>query len=186
MTAREIMIQLLFKIATLTGDVEPVDVNALVDDPEYQEIMWYMSLNSYFEAGGFSFEDKIAVSQSVIHRRDDTENEFRNYDDVISIITKASRDSSGNVKRYQCWYSWYCDGKPDNPRIYFGNGKKNVLEYEAWEESVIAAFMAYHDLYPDIVGGSTHYYNPKIADAYWRDHYELYGMVGSHRFYTQR
>lgn len=185
MTPKDVMIQVLMQVVSLTGDVEPVDVESIVNDADYQQTMWYMSINAYYESGGDDFQDKVAVSQSVINRRDDESGEFRNYNDVVSIITKASRDANGNVIRNRCWYSWYCDGKSDNPPIYHPNGDINVLEYQAWKESILAAFYAYEDLYPNIVGDSTHYYNPNIANAYWKDSYVEYGMVGEHRFYEQ-
>ena len=69
----------------------------------------------YFEAGNQPLVGKIAVSQVVINRT-----QHMNYpSDICGVVYQAKwRDNwKGNKVpvRHQCQFSWFCDGKSDDP-----------------------------------------------------------------------
>ncbi len=178
---------MFFNLITTFGqafltDVEPVPNYS--PDPVYAQEMYCLSINTYHETRGEDFESKVAVAQAVMNRVHDEEGEFRRYTDPCDIVKRSNRDSKGNPIKNQCWYSWYCDGVPDTINLYI-DGQVNVLEKEAWKQSILASFYAYHDLYEPLVGEATHYYNFKIANPSWAQHYNLVGDVGEHRFLEQ-
>lgn len=169
---------LAFNNAFLT-DVEPLRVNSL--DPEYVEQMECLIVNTYHETRGESFEAKVAVAQSVMNRVWDREGEFKRYNTPCEVVRRSYTDHNGVPLRNKCWYSWYCDGRPDVVQLHTGD-RLNVLEKRAWEDSILASFYAYHDLYPSLIGDATHYYNYKTANPVWANHYSVVADFGEHRF----
>lgn len=177
-TAKVIMFSLLVKFtSSFMVDVAPYHKHPHVNIPPHEiEEMYCLSLNTYFETRGQSFKSKIAVAETVMNRVHN-KSEFKRYNDVCSIVEHANYHH-GRIVRNECWYSWYCDGKPDIPNIYYRNGEINVMEMKAWKKSVLASFYAYKNLYPDIVGKATHYYNYKIAHPPWAHSYKVVTKIG--------
>jgi hypothetical protein len=178
---------MFFSLITTFGQAFLTDVEPIPNyspDPVYAQELYCLSINTYHETRGEDFESKVAVAQAVMNRVHDEEGEFRRYTNPCDIVKRANRDSKGNPIKNQCWYSWYCDGLPDTINLYI-DGQVNVLEKEAWKQSILASFYAYHDLYEPLVGEATHYYNFKTASPSWAHHYNLVGDVGEHRFLEQ-
>lgn len=167
-----------FSQAFLT-DVEPL--TNFGPEIEYVQEMHCLALNTYHETRGEDFESKVAVAQSVMNRVHDEEGEFRRYGSTCSVIQRAHLDNNGEPIKHKCWYSWFCDGLPDHVRMY-KDGVVDILEKQAWKDSILASFYAYHDLYEPLVGGSTHYYNFTTANPAWAEHYRFIADVGPHRF----
>ena len=74
-----------------------------------------LAQNMYFEAGNQPLAGKIAVSQVVINRT-----EHMNYPTSICGVVyqaKWKENWKGNMMpvRHQCQFSWFCDGKSDDP-----------------------------------------------------------------------
>lgn len=175
---------LFFNFLTMFGQAFLTDVEPMVNyspDPIYAQEMYCLSINTYHEARGETFDGKVAIAQSVMSRVNDEEGEFRNYDSPCEVVERSKRDYSGNPVRNACWYSWYCDGKPDHVRLY-KDGVIDVLERQAWQDSVLASFYAYHDMYEPIALEATHYYNYTTVNPSWAEHYEVVVDVGDHRF----
>lgn len=139
------------------------------EEPKYgPEALQCLALNIYFEARGSNLADKVAVADVVINRKQDT----RYPNTICGVIRQAKVDSSGNVKRNQCQFSWYCDGKADVPR-----------DNDRWEEARLLAHQILIDgKYRGISEGATHYHatyvNPKWASAF-----QQVGRIGEHIFY---
>lgn len=169
---------MLFGQSMLT-DVEPV-VN-YVPDTEYTQELYCLAINTYHETRGENFESKLAVAQSVMNRVKDIDGEFRRYHTPCSVVHRSHVDSNGLPVKNKCWYSWYCDGLPDHVRMY-KNGKLDILEQQAWKQSILTAFYAYHDLHEPIIDDSTHYYNYNTANPRWAGEYEFVVDIGEHRF----
>lgn len=169
---------LTFNNAFLT-DVEPVNMTQL--DAEYVEQMSCLIVNTYHETRGESFEAKVAVAQSVMNRVHDRNGEFKRYSTPCEVVRRTYIDDNGNPEINRCWYSWYCDGRPDDVELFIGE-KINKAEKRAWEDSILASFYAYHELYPSLIGDATHYYNYQTANPNWAEHYEVVADVGAHRF----
>lgn len=178
---------MFFNLITTFGQAFLTDVEAMPNyspEPVYAQELYCLSINTYHETRGEDFEGKVAVAQAVMNRVRDEAGEFRRYDDPCDIVKRSNRDENGNPIKNQCWYSWYCDGVPDTIYLYT-DGEVNIMEKEAWKQSILASFYAYHNLYEPLVGDATHYYNYKTADPSWSDHYMHIGDVGDHRFLEQ-
>jgi len=77
--------------------------------------------------------------------------------------------------RHQCQFSWFCDGKSDEPPIG-----------DEWRQAQTIAYrMVNSDYLIGISDGATHYHatyvNPK-----WNKNMLLIGRIGLHIFYVQR
>ena len=74
-----------------------------------------LAQNMYFEAGNQPLAGKIAVSQVVINRTN-----HMNYPSTICGVVydaKYRENWKGNFVpiRHKCQFSWFCDGKSDDP-----------------------------------------------------------------------
>ena len=121
-----------------------------------------MALNIYFEARGSSIADQAAVADVVLNRVLDS----RYPDTVCEVITQ------GGTARNKCQFSWFCDGKSDQPK-----------DMVSWKQSELIAYqIMYFNRFRGITEGSTHYHatyvNPK-----WSSSLIQTGRIGEHIFY---
>jgi spore germination cell wall hydrolase CwlJ-like protein len=87
--------------------------------------------------------------------------------------------------RNKCQFSWFCDGKGDEPNL------SNIIENKAWEDSIdIAKTMMEHcvilgtDVCPkDLTKGALYYHRKDIL-PYWTASFNVSAEVGDHIFYT--
>lgn len=91
-------------------------VKAAPEDPIYDEReIECLALNSYFEARNQSLAGQIAVAQVVLNRVKSP----KFPDTICEVIQQGPtyENWKGNVLpvRYQCHFSWWCDGKSDIP-----------------------------------------------------------------------
>ena len=127
-----------------------------------------MALNIYYETRGSNIADSYAVADVVLNRVEDT----RFPDTVCDVV------QDGYVQgRRDCQFSWYCDGKADNPQ-----------EEEAWAR---AQSIAWHIVklgkYRGISEGATnyhaHYVNPRWNRSTKGYSITRIGRIGDHIFY---
>mgnify|MGYP000869280593 FL=1 len=128
-----------------------------------------MAMNLYHEARGEPLAGQYAVGQSVINRVRDK----RYPNTVCEVVHQAKYRGWDQVNpiRKQCQYSWYCDGKPDNPQ----NGKA-MLEATILAQYILASTVI------DITEGATHYH-ASYVHPYWADHMTTTVQIGTHIFY---
>ena len=131
-----------------------------------------LAQNIYFEAGNQPVAGKIAVAQVVLNRVQD--GQFP--DSVCDVVyqTKEWRTSwKGNKipALGQCQFSWFCDGKSDEP-----------LDTKTWFASYQIASDVIMGKYPDITGGATHYHADTIH-PYWADSLNETVHINNHIFY---
>lgn len=127
-----------------------------------------MALNIYYEARGSSFADQVAVADVVLNRVDDT----RYPDTVCDVVKQGEKHASGQMKRNRCQFSWYCDGKADNPKdqdSWIG------AQHTAWKILKWGEFRG-------ITEGATHYHAHYVNPGWARD-LTLVGTIGVHKFY---
>jgi N-acetylmuramoyl-L-alanine amidase len=129
-----------------------------------------LALNIYHEARGESLDGQVMVGEVTINR---AENPLFP-DTVCGVVYQGRKDTNGNMIRYQCQFSWYCDGKSD---------KTNDLD--AWAKSLLIAAEV---LDQDFLGPNdkaTHYLNPDKVRRMprWTRVYAFVGSVGSHDLY---
>ncbi len=141
----------------------------IVLDPQQHQCL---SLNIYFEAAIESTAGKLAVAQVTLNRV-----RSNRYPDTICSVVKEGRHyNSGLPKRDQCQFSWYCDGKHDNPR-----------ETPAWRDSQnIAKYVLSHPNLIDITDGATHYHADYIDPPRWARKKEMTLQIDTHIFYNKK
>lgn len=130
-------------------------------------ILMCLALNIYFEARNQSFEGQIAVTHVVFNRVADPQ--FP--DNVCDVIYQARTYESGFPKRHQCQFSWYCDGKSDEPR-----------EQAAFLKAMrVIRYMIIFDI-DDVTDGATHYHATSVFPD-WAKSKKKTVQIGDHIFY---
>jgi len=129
---------------------------------------WCLAQNIYFEARGSNRADRIAVADVVMNRVNDS----RYPSTVCEVVYQGRQDSNGNMKRNQCQFSWYCDGKSDDPK-----------DLDAWVDAQQIAYnMEQWNDGRGLTEGSTHYHAHYVGPT-WARKLQLTGRIGVHIFY---
>ena len=86
---------------------------------------------------------------------------------------KWKENWAGNMMpiRNKCQFSWFCDGKSDEP-----------LDTKTWMLSLIVARDVMDGFYGDITEGATHYHNVYV-NPYWADSLNETVVINEHIFY---
>ena len=147
---------------------------------EMHEELYCLAINSYHEARGEGFDDKLATAQVVMNRV----NSVKFPDDVCAVITDGPVRESWKTRQQQdidpldrvyypvkhrCQFSWYCDGRSDA-----------IYNLAGWEDSVVAAFLVQPGFGEDIVDGATHYYAHDIVSPSWAERMEVTVKLKGH------
>lgn len=145
----------------------PTKVNAFDENNE----VYCMAQNIYFEAGNQPLAGKIAVAQVVLNRL-----EHPNYPTTMCEViyqAKWKENWLGNQVpiRHQCQFSWFCDGKSDDP-----------VDSPTWMNSLKVAADVVQGKYGDITEGSTHYHSIYV-NPYWADSLNETVVINEHIFY---
>lgn len=129
---------------------------------------WCLAQNIYFEARGSNLADQAAVADVVLNRVDD-----RRYPNTVcDVVRQGRKNADGSMRRNQCQFSWYCDGKSDWPR-----------DMDAWVNAQQIAYLMLHlSRYRGITEGATHYHADYVKPR-WASSKQLVGTIGSHIFY---
>ena len=130
-----------------------------------------LAQNIYFEAGNQPLAGKIAVAQVVLNRL-----EHSSYPSTICGVVyqaKWKENWKGNQMpvRNQCQFSWFCDGKSDDP-----------LDTKTWLLSLEVARDVVDGFYGDITEGATHYHSVYV-NPYWADSLNETVRINAHIFY---
>lgn len=130
-----------------------------------------LAQNIYFEAGNQPLAGKIAVAQVVLNRL-----EHNSYPETICGViyqAKWKENWKGIMMpiRNQCQFSWFCDGKSDEP-----------LDTKTWLLSLIVARDVVDGFYGDITEGATHYHSVYV-NPYWADSLNETVIINEHIFY---
>ena len=167
--------------------ISPLKVQSTTIDYDYDLSMhgesflmtqdtYCMALNIYHESRSENLAGKFAVADVVMNRVNN-----RNYpDSVCGVIYDAElkpswKDPTKEVPvRNRCQFSWYCDGKLDDP-----------TETDAWNESILVAHQSiYEGRMLGLTEGATHYHTTYV-EPYWASSLDLVGHIGSHIFYRE-
>ena len=144
-------------------------------DPVLDSEEYCLAQNIYYESRGSNVADQVAVSMVVINRVFDTRFPPTICGVVKQAVTKPSWKTGEQVPvRNQCQFSWYCDGKSDNPQ-----------DEEAWKKAQEIAMKIYQfGVTIDVAEGATHYHSanmPKYPS--WSRGFIRVGRIGDHIFY---
>lgn len=128
-----------------------------------------LALNIYFEARGeLPKRGKYAVADVVMYRAINA-----NYPDKVCEIIKDGEYARNNMPlRHKCQFSWWCDGKKDDPK-----------NEEAFEESIeIAREVLYDPEYVPRIDYAIHYHSDSVQ-PHWARKKEFVEQIGNHLFY---
>jgi len=140
-----------------------------------------MAKNIYFEARAESTAGRLAVANVTINRTIDS-----NYPNTIcEVVQDGIHHYNKNLKKFfpardRCQFSWYCDGKLDDPD----------LTSRSWKDSVLLAEIVLNNHYDkaliDITDGATHYH-ANWMDEYpkWSKHKKVMASIDRHIFYKK-
>ena len=135
--------------------------------PLYQGIDWAndiecMAMNIYHEARNEPEAGKLAVGHVVMNRVSDP----RFPGTVCGVVTQGSQKP-----RIGCQFSWWCDGKDDNP-----------LNRRAWTDSRFVADRIFAGNSKDPTGGALWYHADYVQPA-WGKTFVEGPQIGRHKFY---
>jgi len=149
----------------------------LLEKPIYDDFQSTecLAMNMYHEARGQGTAGMIAVSAVVLNRVNDKR--FPN--SVCEVVRQGpTRPSWKNpTKSYpirnRCQFSWYCDGKSDEPK-----------DYEAYKKALdLSSLIMHNDIkFVDITDGATHYHADYVKPD-WAKTKVRTTEIGDHIFY---
>jgi spore germination cell wall hydrolase CwlJ-like protein len=130
---------------------------------ETQQEIRCLALNIYWEARSEPLAGQVAVAAVTLNRVED-----RRFPDEICNVVRQG----GEIRRHRCQFSWWCDGKKDDP-----------LEAEAWRRANTLARLTAAGVIEDPTGGAM-WYHADYVDPYWADAKKQVTKIGRHIFYT--
>ena len=143
------------------------------DQKDFPEVHC-LALNIYYEARGSNFADQVGVADVVLNRVND-----RRYpDSVCGVVQQGKKKPSWKdqsvmvMVRNMCQFSWYCDGKADNP--HQGDAWVNA-QTVAWRIMQFGEFRG-------ISEGATHYHATYVNPA-WNKYLRKTVQIQDHVFY---
>lgn len=123
-----------------------------------------LAMAVYFEARSEPTLGRFAVAEVIMNRVESP----RFPDSVCAVVTQ---DLGPN--KYDCQFSFYCDGKPLTPK-----------EAQAWERAkAIASDVLHVPDAPDVTGGALFYHTTGVSPS-WSRKMSVTVEYGSHIFFT--
>jgi spore germination cell wall hydrolase CwlJ-like protein len=122
-----------------------------------------LALNVYWEARSEPRISKIAVAQVTLNRVADPA-----FPDSICAVVRQG----GGEDRHRCQFSWFCDGKKDEPE-----------DAPAWQEAQDVAYLALLQWVPDPTGGAKWYHADYVKPNWSRDLLPM-TRIGRHIYYV--
>ena len=124
-----------------------------------------LALVVYYEARSEPLSGQTAVAQVVLNRVND-----RRYPDTICEVAEQGPRSGGD-SLYRCQFSYWCDGKPENP-----------MEHRAWRRAMVVSKLTAAGVLNAQIEHATHYH-ANYAYPYWSGQMQLVARIGRHLFY---
>lgn len=157
--------------------VEPVaePTNDYVPPPRFSaEEVLCLQENIFFEAATESDTSRKAVASVTLNRV--AHEDFPST--ICGVVKEALLNSRGFPRRHKCQFSWYCDGKSDEPEL------DNAYVKRKWDEiGELAEIMANGDV-EDTVDGSVFYHKTTVKPDWDYNKLVVHDTVGAHIFYT--
>lgn len=149
------------------AEVEDIKLQAEVAEFETQKEC--LALNIYHEARNEAILGQRAVGLVTLNRVTDS----RYPNTVCDVVYQAQLDSHGNPIRNRCQFSWWCDGKKDDPQ-----------DLESWQiaNEVAVYIMNGYGAIEDFTEGSV-MYHAAYVNPYWKSSYEKTVRIDTHIFY---
>ena len=129
-----------------------------------------LALNTYHEAKNQSMIGQIATAQVVMNRVADS----RYPNTVCEVVKQGPKYKGSDVPvRHKCQFSWFCDGKSDEPR----RDSKEWFKAQDYARIVLSGRIAL-----DITEGATHYHATYVRPS-WARNNKRTTRIEKHIFY---
>ncbi len=130
-----------------------------------------LAKNIYYEARNQPVAAMVAVSQVVLNRVKDPR-----YPDTICGVIYQGKYWKKHIVRNKCQFSWFCDGKSDNPKNKeWWDASKHVAKYVINPDKPIF----------DLTGGAQYYHYSKMKKfPKWVHIKRKTVQIGDHIFYA--
>lgn len=129
--------------------------------PPIDEDLHCLALNIYHEARSEPLTGQLAVAQVTLNRVAS--------DSFPESVCKVVKQ--GGQKRNRCQFSWWCDGKSDQPN-----------EEKAWRKSLDLGRRVLADQSHDPTNGAL-YYHATYVSPKWSRSFQRTAQIGRHLFY---
>jgi N-acetylmuramoyl-L-alanine amidase len=108
-----------------------------------------MAIAIYFEARSEPIAGQFAIANVIMNRVFDD----RYPNDICDVVKQGKLNSKPEDRVYinQCQFSFFCDGKSDQPE-----------DIDAFENALYISSMSFDDAWYDLTDGSTHYHSINI------------------------
>ena len=120
-----------------------------------------LAKNIYFEGRNQPWVGQVAIAQVTLNRV-----KSLTFPNTICEVVRQK-------KRQICQFSWYCDGKSDQP--------KNIKDYNKATE---VAIQVYSRTIPDVTEGALWYHATYIRKPFWAYSFREKVKINEHIFYT--
>jgi len=128
-----------------------------------------MAANVYHEAKNQSMLGQFAVAQVVMNRVED----HRYPNTICEVVKQGLTYKNGKVVLGKCQFSWYCDGKSDEPN----------RDSKAWGKAIRhASIVMGESINLDVTDGATHYHASYVRPA-WAKTKTKTTRIDKHIFY---
>ncbi len=148
-----------------------INKSLVVDDKE----VTCMAKNIFFEAAIESTAGKLAVAHVTLNRVDSKH--FPS--SVCKVVYEGPHYTHSSGKKFpvrdRCQFSWYCDGKGDEPR-------EGSRLWEDAQELAKYVLLRQEEL-PDITDGALHYHASYIDAPKWAKKKKITTKIDTHIFY---
>ena len=129
-----------------------------------------LALNTYHEAKNQSMIGQVATAQVVMNRVADS----RYPNTVCEVVKQGPKYKGSDVPvRHKCQFSWFCDGKSDEP-------KRDSKEWRMAQE--YARIVLSGRIVLDVTEGATHYHATYVKPS-WAKTKTRTTRIESHIFY---
>ena len=113
-----------------------------------------LALNTYHEAKNQSMIGPVATAQVVMNRVADS----RYPNTVCEVVKQGPKYKGSDVPvRHKCQFSWFCDGKSDEPK----RDSKEWFKAQDYARIVLSGRIAL-----DVTEGATHYHATYVRPAW--------------------
>ena len=129
-----------------------------------------LALNTYHEAKNQSMIGQVATAQVVMNRVAD-----RRYPNTVCEVVKQGPKYKGSdvPVRHKCQFSWFCDGKSDEPR----KDSKEWFKAKEYARIVLSGRIVL-----DVTEGAPHYHATYVKPS-WAKTKTRTTRIESHIFY---
>ena len=129
-----------------------------------------LALNTYHEAKNQSMIGQVATAQVVMNRVADS----RYPNTVCGVVKQGPKYKGSDVPvRHKCQFSWFCDGKSDEPK----RDSKEWFKAQDYARIVLSGRIAL-----DVTEGATHYNATYVRPA-WAKTKTRTTRIEKHIFY---